>query len=210
MTSIERYAIQYGIAVIMPGGMHSCFTDMEHGSKFFSYMTEELPVIMRQLFPRLSTQREDNYISGFSNGGYGCLRVGLARPDLYAAIGAFSAGDKADVPFANDGSKKAEGRIIVFGDGDIKNTDHDLKHLATKAVSSSQALPKIYHACGSLDPWLDLNQILRDYFKQTKAYDYMYHEVEDYGHTWDFWDMEILRFFDYLNLNQDATTYISI
>lgn len=120
MSNIEKYAMKFGIAVIMPGGMNSCFTDMEHGGQFFTYMTEELPGLIRHLFPRLSKEREDHYISGFSNGGYGCLRIGLARPDLYAAIGAFSAGNKADVPFSNDGSKKAKGRIEVFGDADIK------------------------------------------------------------------------------------------
>ncbi|SFM13108.1 S-formylglutathione hydrolase FrmB [Gracilibacillus orientalis] len=211
MSNIERYAIEYGIAVIIPGVLNSCFTDMEHGENFFTYMTDELPSIVRQLFPILSSKRGDHYISGFSNGGYGCLRLGLARPDLYAAIGAFSAGDKADVPFVNDGSKKAKGRIEVFGDGDIKNTDHDLKYLATQAINTGQVLPEIYHACGSLDPWLDLNEIIRDFFTGLdNTYDYSYHLAEGYGHTWDFWDMEIIRFLKSLHLKQDNTSYIGL
>jgi putative tributyrin esterase len=211
MSTIERYAIQYGLAVIMPGGMNSCFTDMEHGGKFFTYMTEELPTIIQQLFPRLSSERKDHFISGFSNGGYGCLRIGLARPDLYSAIGAMSAGDKADVPFVNDGSKKAQGRIEIFGDGDIKNTHHDLKYLAVQAAKSGQELPRIYHSCGSLDPWLDLNETLRDFFYGLQhTFDYTYQSAEGYGHTWDFWDMEIIRFLKYLDLEQDETKYIGM
>ena len=211
MSNIEKYAMKFGIAVIMPGGMNSCFTDMEHGGQFFTYMTEELPGLIRHLFPRLSKEREDHYISGFSNGGYGCLRIGLARPDLYAAIGAFSAGNKADVPFSNDGSKKAKGRIEVFGDADIKNTDHDLEYLAIEAAKSNQVLPKIYHACGSEDPWLDLNDKVRDFFHElSHSYDYSYHVADGYGHTWEFWDMEIQRFLETLSLKQDDTRFIGI
>ncbi|MFC4401622.1 alpha/beta hydrolase [Gracilibacillus xinjiangensis] len=210
MSNIERYAVEYGIAVIAPGGLNSCFTDMEHGGKFYTYMTEELPVILQQIFPLLSSEREDNYIAGYSNGGYGCLRVGLARPDLYAAIGAFSAGDKADVPFVNDGSRKARGRIEVFGDGEIKGTDHDIKYLAIKAMQSHEKLPRIFHACGSLDPWLDLNEIIRDFFTEHNTFDYTYYMEDGYGHTWDFWEMEIVRFLKSLHVKIENNKYIRL
>jgi putative tributyrin esterase len=212
MSSVERYALDYGLAVIIPGGLHSCFTDMEHGDRFFTYMSEELPGILRQFFPRLSDRREDNYISGFSNGGYGCLRIGLARPDLYAAIGALSAGDKTDVEFVNDGSRRAIDRIILFGDGDMTGSDNDLKQLARKALELGIELPKVYHACGSQDPWLHLNEIMRDFFIRLEGdpYQYQYHEAEGYGHTWEFWDMEIVRFFEFLGLEKVPGKYFTL
>jgi putative tributyrin esterase len=212
MSSIERYALEYGIAVVVPGGFNSCFTDMAHGGRFFTYVTDELPSILRHMFPRLSTVREDNYISGFSNGGFGCLRVGLARPDLYAAIGAFSAGDKSDVPYVNDGSLRSRDRIILFGDGSLKHTDNDLKHLGSEALKKGGSIPRVYHACGSVDPWLDLNEMMRDFFAglEGNPYDYHYHEAEGLGHTWEFWDMEILRFFTYLGIEKDGTKYLGL
>lgn len=212
MSSIERYALEYGIAVVVPGVLHSCYTDMVHGGKFFTYMADELPKILRHLFPRLSSAREDNYISGLSNGGYGCLRVGLARPEQYAAIGAFSAGDKSDIAFVNDHSQRAQDRILLFGDGSIKNTDNDLKHLGRQALVKSATLPRVYHACGSLDPWLDLNELVRDFFTSLEGnpYDYQYHEAEGFGHTWEFWDMEIVRFLEYIGLNKEPSRYIGI
>lgn len=212
MSSIERYALEYGIAVILPGVLNSCFTDMIHGGKFFTYITEELPRVLYHMFPRLSSQRDDNYISGFSNGGYGCLKVGLARPDLYSAIGAFSAGDKSDIAFAKDGSRRSKERIILFGEGNIKDTDNDLKHLGREALEKDMILPRVYHACGNLDPWLDLNILMRDFFMSLEGnpYDYVYHEAENYGHSWDFWDMEILHFFEYLGLKKDGTKYIGL
>jgi len=211
MSAIERYAVQYGIAVVMPGGMYSCFTDMAHGGRFFTYLTEELPGIVRSMFPRLSPAREENYISGFSNGGYGCLKAGLSRPDLYGAIGAFSAGDKADVPFANDGSRRSLDRIAVFGGGSLEGTDFDLKHLGRKSLARGGSLPRVYHACGSEDPWLVLNHKVRDFFGglDGNPYDYQYHEAEGMGHAWEFWETELLRFFEALGLEEADGAYIT-
>ncbi|MFE5317608.1 alpha/beta hydrolase [Paenibacillus sp. NPDC056579] len=212
MSRIERYALEYGIAVVVPGVHHSCYTDMVHGGRFFTYVADELPKVVCHLLPQLSSAREDNYISGYSNGGYGCLRVGLARPEQYAAIGAFSAGDKSDIAFDNDGSQRARDRILLFGDGSIKNTDNDLKHLGREALVNSAVLPRVYHACGSLDPWLDLNELVRDFFTSLEGnpYDYLYHEVEGLGHTWEFWDMEIVRFLEYAGLRKEPSRFIGV
>ncbi|WP_438446395.1 alpha/beta hydrolase [Gorillibacterium sp. sgz5001074] len=212
MSSIERYALEYGIAVVIPGMMQSCCVDMVHGGAFFTYLADELPQVLRHLFPRLSPDRADNYIAGFSNGGYGCLRTGLARPERYAAIGAFSAGDKTDVPFQNDGSPKAKERIMLFGDGPMRGTDHDLQHLGREALKTGGPVPAVYHACGGEDPWLDLNHIVKGFFESLEGnpYSYSYHEPEGYGHTWAFWDMEIQRFFEYLKLEPMAGRYIGI
>jgi putative tributyrin esterase len=209
MSRIERYATQYGIAVVMPGVFHSCYTDMAHGGQFFTYVSEELPAILHHLYPRLSVAREDNVISGLSNGGYGCLRIGLARPDLYAAIGAFSAGNKAEIPFVNDGSERARDRIALFGEGEMKGTENDLAFLGSRAASLGTPLPRVYHACGSLDPWLDLNERMREFFLGLKGdpYGYHYREVEGHGHTWEFWDEEIVRFLEWIGLKK-VTTYI--
>lgn len=212
MSSIERYALEYGVAVIMPGVLNSCFTNMVHGGKFFTYITDELPMLLRHMLPGLSENREHNYISGFSNGGYGTLRIGLARPDLYSAIGAFSAGDKSDIPFVKDGSRRSLERIILFGEDSLKGTENDLKYLGNQAIRKNMLLPRVYHACGSLDPWLDLNRIMRDYFMALNGnpYDYVYHEAENYSHSWDYWDMEILRFFEYLGLEKEGTKYLGL
>lgn len=212
MSAVERYALAYGIAVVMPGGFQSCFTDMRYGGLFHTYLTDELPGIVRHLFPKLSAEREDNYISGFSNGGYGCLKAGLARPDLYAAIGAFSAGDKSDVAFVNDGSPRALDRIHLFGGGDMKNTDNDLQYLAREALKMGKELPRIYHACGSLDPWLDLNVILREFFTGLPGdpFRYRYREAEGLGHTWEFWDAELPRLLEWIGLQKDKTKYFAL
>ena len=63
-TSVERYALSRGTAVIMPDGALSCYENMAHGARYRDYICRELPKLMQENFP-LSTQREKNYIAGF-------------------------------------------------------------------------------------------------------------------------------------------------
>src|SRR5665647_1599457 len=69
-TSIERYASELGIAVVMPAVHRSFYTDMANGLNFWTFISEELPSIARSFFP-LSEKREDNFVAGLSMGGYG-------------------------------------------------------------------------------------------------------------------------------------------
>ena len=91
MTCIERYALNHGVAVVMPDAQLSSYADMVHGGKFFTYIADELPGLMRSFFP-LSGRREDTFICGASMGGYGALKIGLTRPEQYGVIGSLSSG----------------------------------------------------------------------------------------------------------------------
>ena len=84
-TSIERYVEGTGLAVVMPCGHLSSYVNMAHGGKYFSYIADELPAIMRGFFS-LSDKREDNFIAGLSMGGAGALRIGIARPENYLSL----------------------------------------------------------------------------------------------------------------------------
>src|SRR5699024_2093192 len=50
-TSIERYVDQMGLAVVMPEVGHSFYSDMINGNRYWTYITEELPEVMRTYFP---------------------------------------------------------------------------------------------------------------------------------------------------------------
>ena len=65
--------------------------DMEYGFRYFTYVTEELPAICKDIF-RISAEREDTAIIGGSMGGYGALRCALSRPGQYGMCAAFSSG----------------------------------------------------------------------------------------------------------------------
>ena len=54
----------------MPAVGLSSYADMAHGGAYYTYVSKELPKIMRSMFP-LSDRREDNFIAGLSMGGAG-------------------------------------------------------------------------------------------------------------------------------------------
>ncbi|MDD6571370.1 MAG: alpha/beta hydrolase-fold protein [Thermoflexaceae bacterium] len=190
------------IAIVIVNANDSCFVDMPYGKNYGTYIGKELPEILWQMFPCLSTKREDNYISGLSNGGYGCFIVGLKNRERFGAIGAFSAGDKADAvpkPF-EPGTMNP--RVRMFGQEDIHETEYSMKYLARKTAKEPGEKPRIYHACGSLDPWLSLNLSVRECMEAISCpeYDYVYHQMEGMGHEWKFWDVEIRNFLDYVGI----------
>ena len=44
---VERYANEFGVAVIMPDGALSFYEDMRHGGLYKSYIGKELPELLR-------------------------------------------------------------------------------------------------------------------------------------------------------------------
>src|SRR3712207_6407253 len=75
-TSIERYAAEAGIAVVMPAVGRSFYADEAHGHRYFDYVAEELPRLVSDFF-RVSTRPEDTFVAGLSMGGYGAMKLAL-------------------------------------------------------------------------------------------------------------------------------------
>ena len=88
-TSVERYATQYGLALVMPNAHRSYYTDMVCGLKYWTYISEELPRLMQTFF-KFSDRPEDTFVAGLSMGGYGALRNGLKYHDTFGAVAALS------------------------------------------------------------------------------------------------------------------------
>ena len=89
MSSAERFANYYGYALVMPDAQRSFYTDMAHGPRFFTYLTEELPEIMQAMF-KIPADPAHTYVGGLSMGGYGALACGLSHPERFMGVGAFS------------------------------------------------------------------------------------------------------------------------
>lgn len=189
------------LVMVLVNANDSCFVDMPYGKAYGTYIGKELPEILFQMFRCLSDKREDNYISGFSNGGYGSLYLGLTWHERFGAIGAFSAGDKADAAPKPYREGTMNPRIRMFGSEDIQDTEFSVKYLAKRLAAEEGNKPCVYHACGSLDPWLDMNLLVKECFEtlQCPEYHYVYHQAEGLGHEWKFWDMELRRFLEYLD-----------
>jgi putative tributyrin esterase len=186
-TSIERYAAAYRLAVVMPAVDRSFYADMQHGLKYWTYLSEELPELLRQYFP-LSARREDNFAAGLSMGGYGAFKLALNLPERYAAAASLSGA--LDLTGLWASSERPEILRLAF-DGSPKGTGNDLLHAATKLVRSRKPQPRLYQWCGTEDFLYQDNLRFRDHARKIKL-------PVDYsegpgGHTWDKWDEQIQK-----------------
>ena len=176
-TSVERYAEKYGIAVVMPFGEKSFYTDMKYGMNFYTFVAKELPEVMHTLFC-LSQKREDNYVAGLSMGGYGALKIGLREKGRFAAAAGLSSA--CDIA-----ARDKKGYFpAVFGDGNVDPKD-DLFALATERANDPDK-PKIYLGVGTEDFLYDENQKFKAHLASL-GYDFTYRESAG-THNWEFWD----------------------
>jgi putative tributyrin esterase len=194
-TSIERYASEKGLAVVMPAVNRSFYTDMKDGYPYWSFISEELPALARSFFP-LSDQRERNFVAGLSMGGYGALKMALSHPERYAAAASLS-GATDIVARVKEWNNEEMARI--FGESDkIQGSSNDLFHLAENMAGSGQKQPKLYQCCGTEDFLYKDNIRFRDKCREL-ALDLTYEE-EPGKHEWGYWDMKIQNVLHWLPL----------
>lgn len=195
-TAIERYVKDLGLCVVMPSAQNSAYTDMAHGNRFYTYISDELPKKMRAFFP-ISEKREDNFICGLSMGGSGAFKIGLSKAQNYAAIGCLSAGAQNKTGKLMQ-SMNAE---LIHGDVPYEGTYKDPLSQAKLLVRAGGPFPRVYHTCGDKDFLLACAHETRDYFVSLKdnPFDYVYEEDEG-AHTWEYWDEHIKRFLKFMNL----------
>lgn len=195
-TSIERYAEEKGIAVVMPTTYLGWYTDMKYGYKYRTFIGDELPKICRSFFPHMSPKREDTYVSGLSMGGYGALALALTYPETFSISAPLSAA--FDPKHLHDESGKNTYFEDIFGD--IESFDgsvNDLYHMARKIRDDGKPLPKVWMWCGTEDWLIGDNRNMCDTLKGL-GYDVTYSE-SDGNHSWYYWDREIQNVLSYID-----------
>ena len=196
-TSVERYAAQHNLAVIMPAVNHSFYCNEVQGERYWDYVSDELPKIMHTFF-RLSDKPEDTFVAGLSMGGYGAMKLALTYPERFGAAASFSGvTDIADMSHRSEQSLLQMDRI--FGSHDsIAGTDDDLLYLLKKNAKAKHK-PRLYVSCGTKDFLYENNLEFRDYaLAKGDALDYSYSETEGLAHEWAFWDAEIEKLLNWL------------
>jgi S-formylglutathione hydrolase FrmB len=201
-TSIERYAAAKNLAVVMPAVGRSFYQDMASGLRYWTFVSEELPVLMRSFFP-LSSSREANFVAGLSMGGYGALRLALAHPENYAAAASLSGAlDVVRIcrESGREGSRMSKPEVDgIFGiERSVESGDADLQALSAKLPSGDAARPQLYLSCGTEDGLLNENRQFHRHLNGIK-YDHAYVEAPG-DHEWGFWDAQIQQVLDWLPL----------
>lgn len=194
-TSIERYASERGIAVVMPNAHRSWYCDMKYGGAYFTYLTEELPALCRSLFRGMSAEREHNLIAGLSMGGYGALKAALTYPERYRAAASLSGAVDIAAYVKGKSEEKEPYWYSVLGEFDkVAGGRNDLFAIAESAATKAQK-PALFLWCGTEDPLLGANRRLKEHL-DTLGLAPVYSESEG-NHSWTYWDREIRRALDF-------------
>ncbi len=162
-TQLPVYAEEYNVVFVMPEVARSFYTDMVFGQKFFSFVADELPTVVKSVF-RVSQDREDTMVLGASMGGYGALKCAFSHPERYGACGAFSPAclflkeglERQRFHGKTEAMEKRYGKRLlndfeaIFGSELAWRPEDDILELA-KGIPQGTGGPKCYVACGAED-----------------------------------------------------------
>ena len=203
-TSIERYADGRRLAVVMPCGDRSFYSDLPDGSRYFAYVTEELPARMEALLP-ISRERAGRFVAGLSMGGWGAFKSALNRPDRYAAVAGLSS--VCDIGWLREGNPALY--AADFGADYEPAPPNDLFAAAERvAALPSGERPALFQYCGVEDfLWKD-NLRLRDHLRALGLA--LHWEEGPGGHSWTNWDERIRHVLAWLPLSENTAKTGSI
>lgn len=196
-TSIERYAAERGIAVVMPSVARSWYTDTADGAAYLTFITEELPNVCRSYFRGMSDRREDTMIAGLSMGGYGAVKAALVRPDRFGACASLSGAlDISDLKGGDDVIPEWRG---IFGfeldtNKQLRGTRHDVFALAEENKQKGLPFPTLYLWCGTEDFLLEQNRSFHAHLERLGV-SHCYEEASG-NHAWLWWDRHVQRAMD--------------
>lgn len=189
---IEQLAMAHNVAVFMPSGENAFYLDdTVRNARYEQLLCEDIIDFTRAVFP-LSDRREDTTIGGFSMGGYGALRNGLKRSDVFGNIIAFSSAILKD-EMAHM-KKDAPNPVApysyyehTFGDlSKFAGSDKDLEALAQAVLTEHKPFPNLYMACGTEDFGITQNRGYHSYLEGI-GFKHIYKESAG-AHNWAFWD----------------------
>jgi putative tributyrin esterase len=186
-TSIERYVAPLGLAVVMPQAGRSFYSDEEHGNRYWTFLSQELPEVCRTFF-RLSDRRADTFVAGLSMGGYGAVKWALRDPDRFAAAASLS-GALDIARRRRHPTHPIDPRVwhTVFGDRPVEGSEDDLLWLLDNADVTR--LPALYLCCGTGDFLFEDNVRFSEAARGRNI-----PVTVDFGpgeHEWGYWDAKI-------------------
>ena len=201
-TALEQYAKDYRVCIVMPAVNRSFYMDMERGAKYDTFVAEELPQIIERYFP-VSKKREDRFAAGLSMGGYGALKLGLSRPNRYAAVASFSGALGMDRVFQRR-AELSEGYMkemenIYGSEEKLLKGNGNLMRLAEKLEKKPEKCPRIYIACGTEDHLFGANERFVERFGKSLNVEY---HTQPGTHSWLLWNEDIRRVLEWLGLEK--------
>lgn len=193
-TSIQRYAEEQRIAVVTFSAENNWYINLNdvveksrighmQFADYYKFLNIELPDFITNTFP-ISKRKEDTYIAGLSMGGYGAMVHAFGNPDKYKAVGSFS-----PRPTLWDGWNSKDEKIPEY----LK--EYDPLELLTHLKKSE--IPNLYYSYGEKDSMFEIQNWFREKIDELGIC-YTLDVQKEYRHEWALWDLEILKFLNWL------------
>lgn len=208
-TNVERYAARKGVAVVMPSGLNSNYSNWSRfmlGYDMYDYLLHELMPLVYNWLP-VSPRREDNFLAGLSMGGRGAIKIAASNPERFAAAAVLSASprDFSDLTpeFFDSGDVFAErlkgmvdnaGGLAAF----LASEENSWRVLDEQADTGR--LPRLLFASGADDDYVMTT--LRPFRAHAEkiGLDAQFLIRDGFTHEWDFWDLAIREAFEFFGL----------
>lgn len=168
-TMVETYAQEKQLMLVSADLEASWCANTVYGEAFYDYVTQEVMLVAQRLF-HASPEREDNFIAGFSMGGYCAMKIGLRNPDKFAACFGMS-GAKDSVKMRQLASSMGitpgvKENYTLGRIDEMYGTENDLLHLAKLLSEKEDVKTKYYTSCGQEDYGYALCKEFADYLDQ--------------------------------------------
>ncbi len=182
-TSVERYVAGRKVAVVMPDAGNSFYSDEVHGYRYWEFISEELPLVVKSFF-KISDRREETFVAGHSMGSFGAAKLALNHPDRYSKAAMLSGG----IFLADVIDRQPDVVDRVFGSAtEISKGCNDLPRMAKELAESKGPRPEFFTACGTKDMVYESHRKMAPYLKQL-GFSVVDREQEGAFHEWSFWD----------------------
>ena len=201
-TSIERFAQERRIAVVMPEVDGTCFyADMKYGYPYFTFLTKEIPALTETLFP-VNRKRRQRYVAGLSMGGYGAWKWAFHEPQFFGAAANLSGISFITEIFKEGGfaqqEREGENGLVAQNWGsleELQGSESDSAKWLEWASERKVELPALYAGIGTED------FSYPDACKYLEACGKIGLKVEQRmvpgRHEWSVWDKLIADFMDW-------------
>lgn len=198
-TAIERHTADHPLVVVMPDVYKSFYCDMEHGSNYWKFVSEELPMLVERWF-NVSSDPVHTFVAGLSMGGYGAMKLALGCPGRFAAAASLS-GALDIAAHTDDEFDASRTRTFEAIFGDLRNLPGSENDLIAKLGKVQKAPDTEFYLCCGTDDYLYPDSIaFRD--AALAAGLRLTYEESDGDHDWGYWDTQVQRVLDWLPIEK--------
>ncbi len=203
-TTVQLLADDYQIAVVMPDAQNSSYSNMAYGPDWFDYITQELPEYIYRRFP-ISDERNKNFISGMSMGGFGTLKIALRYPERFLAACPIASAVQLTEQYVHHTTdeRKWFGKEFekIFGHFDhpeeLIGSEEDCYWLLDQALKENKHLPAFMMAQGTEDFTYEGNKKFYNY-ATSKGVPIKWVEAPGI-HDWKSWNIYIPQVFAFID-----------